>query len=178
LRHDNATLKKEAAKLVDDCSAMTDEPAANPMQRLKIELLCALDRHESHGRPLHRLRDGLGVAVVVLLPFAEGLHVLCRDQPNVMTKGRESATDVVCSGAGFDSHQTRLEVGHVPLKSPTRQLLAHDHFPMRIHSDEVKATLAEIHSDRSNTVIVRSDVSHGRSFSRISCALQHSHSPG
>ena len=45
--------------------------------------------------------------------------------------------------------------------SPTRQLLAHDHFPTRIHSDEVKAALAEIHSDRSNTVIVRSDVSHG-----------------
>jgi hypothetical protein len=63
-----------------------------------------------------------------------------------------------------------LEVGHVPLKSPTRQLLAHDHFPMSIHSDEVKATLAEIHSDRSNTVIVCSDVSHSCSFSRISCA--------
>ena len=27
--------------------------------------------------------------------------------------------------------------------------------------DEVKATLAEIHSDRSNTIIVHSDVSHG-----------------
>ena len=78
-----------------------------------------------------------------------------------MTKGRESATDVVCSRAGFDPHQTRLKVGHVPLKSPTRQLLAHDHFPTRIHSDEVKATLAEIHSDRSNTIIVHSDVSHG-----------------
>ena len=77
--------------LVDDRSSMTDEPAANPMQRLKIELLRALDRHESHRRPLHRLCDGLGVAVVVLLPFAEGLHVLSRNQPNVMTKGRESA---------------------------------------------------------------------------------------
>ena len=51
---------------------MTDEPAANPMQRLKIELLCALDRHESHGRALHRLSDGLGVAVVVLLPLRKG----------------------------------------------------------------------------------------------------------
>src|SRR6476469_3028316 len=98
---------------------------------------------------LHRLSDGLGVAVVVLLPFAEGLHVLCRDQPNVMTKGRESATDVVCSRAGFDPHQTRLKVGHVPLKSPTRQLLATAHFTTRINSDEVKATLAAIHSDRS-----------------------------
>ena len=99
-------------------------------------------------------------------------------QPNVMTKGRESATDVVCSGAGFDPHQTRLEVGHVPLKSPTRQLLAHDHFPTRIHSDEVKATLAEIHSDRSNTVIVHSDVSHGALLFANQLLLQHCHSLG
>jgi len=95
-----------------------------------------------------------------------------------MTKGRESATDVVCSGAGFDPHQTRLEVGHVPLKSPTRQLLAHDHFPTRIHSDEVKATLAEIHSDRSNTVIVHSDVSHGALLFANQLLLQHCHSLG
>jgi hypothetical protein len=32
----------EAAKLVDDSGAMADEPAANPMQGLKIELLGAL----------------------------------------------------------------------------------------------------------------------------------------
>ena len=31
-----------------------------------------------------------------------------------------------------------------------RQLLAHDHFSTRIHSNEVKATLAEIHSDCSD----------------------------
>ena len=65
-----------------------------------------------------------------------------------------------CAPGGFTT--TRPVVGWPwPLQSPTRQLLAHDHFPTRIHSDEVKAALAEIHSDLSNTVIVRSDVSHG-----------------
>jgi hypothetical protein len=177
-RHDNATLEKKAAKLVDDRGAVADEPAANPMQRLKIELLRALDRHKSHGRSLHCLCNGLGVAIVVLLPFAEGLYVLSWDQPNVMTKGRESTTNVVCTGAGFDPHETWLEVSHVPLQSPPRQLLAHDHFPTRIHSNEVKATLAEIHSDCSDTVIVRTGVSHGALPLRISCGLQHCHSLG
>jgi hypothetical protein len=29
---------------------VADDPAANPMQRLKIELLRAFDQHKSHGR--------------------------------------------------------------------------------------------------------------------------------
>lgn len=62
-----------------DRGAVADEPAANPMQGLKIELLGALDWHEAHGGPLHRFGNGLGVAVVVLLPFPEGLDVLSRD---------------------------------------------------------------------------------------------------
>jgi hypothetical protein len=73
---------------------------------------------------------------------------------------------------------TEKTPGHVPLKSPARQLLAHDHFPTRIHSDEVKATLAEIHSDRSNTVIVHSDVSHGALLFANQLLLQHCHSLG
>ena len=66
----------------------------------------------------------------------------------------------------------------MPLKSPARQLLTHDHFPTRIHSDEVKATLAEIHSDRSNTVTVHSDVSHGALLFANQLLLQHCHSLG
>ena len=95
-----------------------------------------------------------------------------------MTNGRETTTNVMCTGTGFDPDETRLEVGHVPLQSPPRQLLAHNHFPARIHSNEVKATLAEIHSDCSDTVGVGNDVIHGTLLSRISCGLQHYHSLG
>jgi hypothetical protein len=70
-------------------------------------------------------------------------------------------------GASWSQMRWGLEVGHCRSNRPRE--LAHDYFPMRIHSDEVKATLAEIHSDRSNAVIVRSDVGHSCSFSRISC---------
>jgi hypothetical protein len=110
--------------------------------------------------------------------LCERLYVLSWDQPNVMTKGGESTTNVVCTGTGFDPHETWLEVSHVPLQSPPRQLLAHKHFATRIHSNEVKATLAEIHSDSSDTVIVCNDVSHGALLSRISCVSAACHSLG
>jgi hypothetical protein len=76
---------------------------------------------------------------------------------------------------GVHRHRLRpppdmLEVSHVPLQSPPRQLLAHDHFPTRIHSNEVKATLAENPFRCSDTVIVSNDVSLGALLSRISCA--------
>ena len=45
----------------------------------QVHLLRRLDRHEAHRRPLHRFRDRFGVAVVVLVPFEERLHVLCWD---------------------------------------------------------------------------------------------------
>jgi hypothetical protein len=46
----------------------------------------------------------------------------------------------------------------VPLQSAT-----HNHFPPRIHSNEVKATLAQIHSDCSDTVSMQHCHSLGRS---------------
>ena len=40
---------------------------------------------------LHGLRDRFGVAIVVLMPFEERLHVLCRDQPYIMTQSFKPA---------------------------------------------------------------------------------------
>jgi hypothetical protein len=37
------------------------------VQRLQVELIRGLGRHELHGRALHRLGDCLGIAEVILL---------------------------------------------------------------------------------------------------------------
>jgi len=62
LTHGNATLQQEGADLIDDASALTDQPLTHAVERLQIELLGALCRHELHGRALHRttwrLRNG------------------------------------------------------------------------------------------------------------------------
>ena len=45
-----------------------------PVQRLQVELIRGLGRHELHGRSLHRLGDGLGIAEVILLALRVGAH--------------------------------------------------------------------------------------------------------
>jgi len=61
-----AAFDEEAADLVDDSGALPDKPRAHAVEREKIALLGRLDGNEVHGGPLHRLGDGLGIAVVVL----------------------------------------------------------------------------------------------------------------
>ena len=75
-----AAFDEEAADLVDDSGALPDKPRAHAVEREKIALLGRLDGNEVHGGPLHRLGDGLRIAVVVLVTLEEGLHVLRRHQ--------------------------------------------------------------------------------------------------
>ena len=71
LAHGDAALKKEAADLVGHAGALADQARAHPVQGEQIHLLGRLDRHERHGGPLHRLGDGFGIAVVVLVALEE-----------------------------------------------------------------------------------------------------------
>jgi hypothetical protein len=50
------------------------------VERLQVELLGGLCRHELHGRALHRLGDRLGVSEVILLSLGIRAHVLRRHQ--------------------------------------------------------------------------------------------------
>ncbi len=67
------------------------------MQSQQVHLLRRLDRHEVHGWPLHGFRNRLGIAVIVLMPLEERLHVLRRDQTNILSKRGELAGDVMRS---------------------------------------------------------------------------------
>src|ERR1700720_4332151 len=71
------------------------------MQSQQIHLFRRLDRHEVHGGPLHCLRDRLGIAVVVLVPFEERLHVLGRDQTHIVADFSQLPTDVMGARAGL-----------------------------------------------------------------------------
>ena len=157
------------------------EAIAEAVQRPTMKFVATKTAEQLDLQALHRVRERLvsqrtgiinqirafllerGVAV------RQGLRFLRVELPRILAT-RPDVLSPRMVGTGFDPHKTWLEVSHVPLESPPRQLLAHDHFPTRIHSNEVKATLAEIHSDCSDTVIVRNDVSHGALLSRISCA--------
>jgi len=53
--------------LIDDASALADQPFTHAVERLQVELIGSLRRHELHRRPLHSFGNGLSVAEVVLL---------------------------------------------------------------------------------------------------------------
>ena len=65
------------------------------MQRQQITLLRGLDGNEVHRRPLHRLRDRLSIAIVVLVALEERLDVLRRDEANVMPECPDLPGDVM-----------------------------------------------------------------------------------
>src|SRR5262249_48706105 len=78
LTHRKAALQQEGADLIDDASALTNQPLTHAVERLQVELLGALRRDELHGRALHRLSDGLRIAAIVLLSLRIRAAVLRR----------------------------------------------------------------------------------------------------
>src|ERR1039457_3321046 len=78
LPHRNAALQQESADLIDDAGVLADKPLPHPVQRLQVELIGGLRRHELHRRALHRLGDRLSIAEVILLSLRVGPYVLRR----------------------------------------------------------------------------------------------------
>jgi uncharacterized protein with beta-barrel porin domain len=74
---------------------------AHPMQRLQIQLLRSLGRHELHRRALHGFGNRFGIIEVVLLSLAVGADIFGRHQPGIVTKRCEFAAQMMCADAGL-----------------------------------------------------------------------------
>ena len=81
------------------------------MQRLQIELVLGLDRHESHGRPLHGFGDRFGILVIVLIGLHEGTDELRWNQPHFMPLRDQSCAKVMSATACFHANETGGRVG-------------------------------------------------------------------
>jgi hypothetical protein len=111
LPHRYAALQQEGADLIDDAGALADQALTHTVQRLQVELICGLRRHELHCRPLHRLGDRLRIAEVVLLPLRVGADVLRRHQPGVVAQCFKLPAEMVRADARLRADQTRRHVG-------------------------------------------------------------------
>src|SRR5262249_4421185 len=89
------------ADLIDDASALTDQPLTHPVERLQIELLGGLCCDELHRRALHRLGDRFGVPEVILLSLRIRAHVLRRHQPRVVSEHLQLAAEMMRTHASF-----------------------------------------------------------------------------
>src|SRR6266545_2817267 len=150
LPHYDAALDEEAADLIDHTRTLADKARAHAMQSQQIHLLWRLDRHEVHGRPLHRFRNRLGIAVVVLVTLEERLHVLRRDQTRVVAERCKLPADVMRARAGLHADQAARNIGETAFELTTRYLLLQDDYTPLIEANEVEGVLAEVDPDRGD----------------------------
>src|SRR5262249_36875934 len=144
------SLDQKAADLIDHAGPLAHKARAHAMQSEQVHLFRSLDRHKVHCRPLHLLRDRLGIAVVVLVTFEERLHVLRRDQTNIVSKRGELAGDVMRAATGFHADQAARNVGKPAPKLSARALQLQNDRPALIEADKMETILAEIDADRAD----------------------------
>jgi hypothetical protein len=153
LPHSNAALQQEGADLIDDAGALTDQPLSHPVQRLQIELIGGLRRHELHRWPLHRFGNRLRVAEVVLLSLRVWPHVLRRHQPGIVTKHLKPATEMMRTDTSLHADQARWHVGKPCLDLATRPLLTQRNCTALIEAYDVERVLADIDADHGNCAV-------------------------
>src|SRR5882762_5870595 len=101
LPNSNASFQQKGGDLVDDAGALAHQPLPYAVQPLQVELVGGLGRDELHRRALHRLRNGLRVAEVVLLSLRIGPNVPRRHQPGIVAEPLEPAAKMMRPHAGL-----------------------------------------------------------------------------
>src|SRR6202007_2795023 len=146
----NAALQQEGTNLIDDAGALTDQSLAYTMQRLEVELIGGLRRHELHRWTLHGFGDCLRVAEVILLSLRIGAHVLSRHQLGIVAKRLELAAEVMRANTGLHADQARRHIDEACFDLTTRPLLTKHNGTAPIQADDVKRVLADIDADHSH----------------------------
>ena len=139
--------------MIDDAGALADQPLTDAMQRLQVELIGGLGRHELHRRPLYCLGNRLRVTEVVLLAFGIGPHVLRRHQPRIVPERLKLATEMMRADAGLHADQARGHIGKPCFHLATRPLLAQHDCAAIIEADDVERVLADIDADYGNCTL-------------------------
>jgi hypothetical protein len=145
--------QQEGTDLIDDAGALADQSRAHTMQRLQIELLGGLGRHELHRRALHRFSDRLGIAIVVLFTFAIRAHVFRRHQSGIVAKRLQFAAQVMRPGARLHADEARLQVGEASFHLAARPFLPQHDAAASILADEVERVLTDIDADHGDFAI-------------------------
>src|SRR5215218_4335844 len=150
LRNHDAALEEHGTELVDQRRALADQARPGPVQDLRVELRLALQLDEAHGGPGRGFGDRLGIALVVLLGFDVGLHVLGRHQPHLVTLLAQDTAEVVGSAAGFHCHYAgRQRSGKTDDALPS-EASPQDDATRSVQSCDAAAVLAKIYPKHRN----------------------------
>ena len=141
-----ATFKQEAANLIDQRGAISNQAVAHAMQGLHVELLLGLQLDETHRRPCGGFGDCFGIAIIVLLRFDVGPDVLRRHQTDFMPETGQFPAHMMRAAAGLHSDDASIQLrregenrrpSHSPLQDDCARL---------IKADDAAAVLPEIHA--------------------------------
>lgn len=137
--------------LVDDGGALAHQRLPGPAQHGQRLPFRPLDTGESHAGPAGRFADRLGIGKIVLHTLNDGLHILRRNQFDVVSQrlGRVvraigATTGVHCHLAGWQLRQKRNEPGAA---GRTPQNLV----TLGVLRMQMKRPLAKIDSDHCNS---------------------------
>lgn len=123
-------------------------PWAATMQHQDGLLVLAIDRHEGHLRPGHRLGDGRCIVGVVLLA---ALHVCLdprrHDQPGAVPEHQDPPSQLVRRGAGFHPDQTRRQFLEITLQSVTSKLTTQNNLSVLINRVNLQDALGKIETN-------------------------------
>ena len=138
------------AQRVDQHRTLAHQKIARPLQHDRRLLFRRLDRHEPHRRPCHRLADCFRVGRVVLLAFNIRLHILRRDQPDLMTQRAQLARPIMRRRTGFHAHQHRRQLAEKRDHVAPAQTAADQYRAGIVNAVNLKNLLGEIKSNRAN----------------------------
>ena len=110
-RRDEAELGGVSAPCVRRRRLLTRQQRPGAVEHRHGLLVDALDRHEAHGWPTHRLADRLGVGRVVLVPLEARLHMAWRHQLHLAAQRDQLARLVM--GRASRLHAAHLLAGRL-----------------------------------------------------------------
>src|SRR6266436_1556270 len=142
-----ASFQQQSTNLVDDCRATHHPTLAHAMQRLHIQLVISLDRHEAHRRPCDSLSNRLGIDVIAFVRFYVRLHILRRYQSHLVSLFPQCSAKKMRTSAGLHANQPDLYVGSEAQQLCARELLAHHDLAVQVEPDQMKDCLTKINAD-------------------------------
>jgi hypothetical protein len=120
------------------------------MQDLSIELLLALELDEAHRRTRGSLRNGLGIALVVLLRLHIGLDVFGRHQAHFMPVLAQDAAKVMSAAARLHRHHTGCQSSRQPDDPVSTHPPPQHHATGLVQTRNAAAVLAKIDPKHRN----------------------------
>ncbi|SHH82039.1 hypothetical protein SAMN05443551_3235 [Marivita hallyeonensis] len=110
LGNHNSKFGEQTAQQIADLSALANDEITRAMKEQNALLLFRFDRNKPHGRACHGFADRFGIGGIRFAALDVRLHVIGRDQTDVMPECAQLARPLVARTASFHSYQTSWKV--------------------------------------------------------------------